>query len=180
VTTGPDIRTGSAAALALLVSRHRSAVWVIARNMCATVRDAEEVVRQTFLSVWHDAGALPADAGFAIWLYRTAMRNALALSEQDVRRPSCSLEPLLPVFDSAGCLVPDKGRWSEVEERKIGPLLHEAMECLDDQTRAAFVLRDLLDLPLEQVAMVLETAPAAVNQQAHRARLMLRGFIEWL
>jgi len=172
------VRTGSAAAFALLVARHRNAVWVIARNMCATLRDAELVLQQTFLSAWRDGGALAPGARFATWLYRMALRNALAQRERGCPKPSCSLESLLPAFDAAGRLPASEGRWSEVEARKIGGLLREALECMDDQTRAAFVLRDLLDLPLEEAAAVLETSPAAAGRDAHRARLMLRGFIE--
>ena len=73
-----------------------------------------------------------------------------------------------------------EGRWSEVEGMKLGGLLGEALECMDEPTRAAFVLRDLLDLPLEEAAAVLETSPAAAGRDAHRARLMLRGFLDRL
>jgi len=39
-------RRASGAALATLVMQHRDAVYVIARNMCATFRDAEEVLQR--------------------------------------------------------------------------------------------------------------------------------------
>jgi DNA-directed RNA polymerase specialized sigma24 family protein len=86
---------------------------------------------------------------------------------------------LLPVFDGARRLVASQGRWSEadLEEMEISGLLREALECLEDKTRAAFVLRDLLDLPLEEAGAVLEISPVAAGREAHRARLMLRGFI---
>ena len=172
------VRAGSTAAFALLVTRHRGAVWVIARNLSATPREAERVSQQTFLSVWRDASAFPPGATFSTCLYRMAVRNAL--TQRDGRRPSCSLESLLPRFDSAGRPVASEGRWSELDEMKLGGLLGEALECMDEPTRAAFVLRDLLDLPLEEAAAILETSPAATGREAHRARLMLRGFLDRL
>jgi RNA polymerase sigma-70 factor (ECF subfamily) len=179
------VRNGNAAAFAELATRHRGAVWVITRNMCATLRQAEQVLQQTFVSAWRDAGALPAGESFATGLYRSAIRNARAERQREGQKPSCSLESLLPVFDAKGGLVASQGRWTaideaKVEEMKISGLLREALECIDDQTRAAFVLRDLLDLPLEEAGAVLETSPAAVRREAHRARLMLRGFIDRL
>jgi len=43
-------------------------------------------------------------------------------------------------------------------------LLREALECIDDRSRGAFVLRDLLLLPIEEVADILQTSPQAVRR----------------
>ena len=178
-------RRGSGAAFAVLTTRHRDAVYAIARNMCATVRDAEQVLQQAFLAAWEELGSFPAGTKFTTWLYGIAMKAALGHRQSDRRSPSCSLEPFLPAFDSAGCVVESKGRWPELDGSSSEPiqitgLLREALECIDDQTRGAFVLRDVLRLPVDEVAAVLETSPAAVRRDAHRARLMLRGFIDQL
>ncbi|MGK2856904.1 MAG: sigma factor-like helix-turn-helix DNA-binding protein, partial [Thermoanaerobaculia bacterium] len=46
--------------------------------------------------------------------------------------------------------------------------------------REAFVLRDLEELPTADVAEALGLEPAAVRQRVHRARLMLRGYLNEL
>jgi DNA-directed RNA polymerase specialized sigma24 family protein len=56
-------------------------------------------------------------------------------------------------------------------------LLREALDFLDDDVRAAFVLCDLVDLPAEEAAAILKTSPERVRQNAHRARLLLQGFL---
>jgi len=177
-------RRGSGAAFAVLATRHRDAVYAIARNMCATVRDAEQVLQQAFLAAWEELGSFPAGKKFTTWLYGIAMKAALGHRQSDRRSPSCSLESFLPAFDSAGCVIESKGRWpldgSSSEPIHITGLLREALECIDDQTRGAFVLRYVLRLPVDAVAAVLETSPAVVRRDAHRARLMLRGFIRQL
>jgi DNA-directed RNA polymerase specialized sigma24 family protein len=58
--------------------------------------------------------------------------------------------------------------------------LRGALDCVDDQARATFVLRDLLELPSDEVAAILRTSPEVVRNDAHRLRLMLRGFIDQL
>ena len=178
-------RRGSGAAFAALVTLHGDAVHVIARNMCATVRDAEQVLQQTFLAAWRDLAFFPADARFTTWLYGIAMKTAMAHRQRDRRSPSSSLERFLPAFDRAGRLAESKGRWPELEgsasERtEVTGLLREVLECIDDQTRAAFVLRDLVQLPAEEAAVILQSSPPAVRRDAHRARLMLRGFLDQL
>jgi RNA polymerase sigma-70 factor, ECF subfamily len=178
-------RRGSGAAFAALVTRHREAVYAITRNMCATSGDAEEALKQAFLSTWRELASFPAGAKFTTWLYRIAMKTALAERQRDPRRASGSLEPFLPGFDRAGRLVSSNGRRPELdgsssERIQITGLLREALECIDDQTRGAFVLRDLLLLPVDEVAAILQTSPQAVRRDAHRARLMLCGFLNQL
>jgi len=181
-TLAERARSGSGAAFAALVRLHGEAVYAIARNMSVTARDAEEVLQQTFLSAWRDLGSLPAGARFTTWLYGIAMKTALAYRQAHRHSPWGSLEGLLPAFDRVGRLVATKGRWPELDDNSLEPvavtgLLREALECIDDQTRAVFVLRDVAQLPAEEVATILETSPEGVLRDAHRASLMLRGFI---
>jgi RNA polymerase sigma-70 factor (ECF subfamily) len=178
-------REGSGSAFAELVTRHRDAVYAIARNMSATIRDAEEVLQQAFLAAWRDLRSFTKGASFTTWLYRIAMKTALAQRQSDRRSPSLSLEPFRPAFDRAGRLVESKGRWPELDGSSAGRtqvtgLLREVLECIDDQPRAVFVLSDLLQLPVDETAAILEVSPPAVRRDAHNARLMLRGFIDQL
>jgi RNA polymerase sigma-70 factor (ECF subfamily) len=174
------VRQGSGASFATLVARHRDAVYRIARNMCATSSDAEEAIRQTFLSAYRDLGSLQTNGGFRTWLYGLAMKSALAGGKRAPPRPASRLEPLLPHFDQAGRLGASAGEWPDLERVKLAGVLHEALECMDDDVRAAFVLCDLAELPVDEAAAVLKTPPPAVRQRVHRARLLLRGFLERL
>jgi RNA polymerase sigma-70 factor (ECF subfamily) len=178
-------RKGSGAAFAALVTRHREAVYAIMRNMCATSGEAEQALQQAFLSAWRELGSFPGGARFTTWLYGIAMKTALERRQREGRRSSGSLEPFLPGFDRAGRLVASKGRRPELDGSSSGPfemtgLLREALECIDDRSRGAFVLRDILLLPVEEVAAILQTSPQAVRRDGHRARLMLSGFVSQL
>jgi len=51
---------------------------------------------------------------------------------------------------------------------------------MDDDVRTAFVLCDLVELPVEDAAQIVQSPPQAVRRRTHRARLMLRGFLERL
>jgi RNA polymerase sigma-70 factor (ECF subfamily) len=55
-----------------------------------------------------------------------------------------------------------------------------ALDRLPDLYRSAFVLRDLEELSTAEVAQVLGIDPATVRQRVHRARLMLRGYLNAL
>lgn len=178
-------RGGSGAAFALLVTRHSGAVYSIARNLSATTRDAEEVLQQAFLAAWREVHCLPDGARITTWLYGIAVKTALAHRQRNRRKRPCSLESFLPAFDPEGHLLPSKRHAPELDGNPLGRvemtgLLREALECVDDHTRAVFVLRDILELPVDETAAIMEVSPQKVQRDAHRMRLMLRGFTEQL
>jgi len=146
--------SGSAAAFAQLVERHGDAVYAIATNLCRSLDDAERTVQDAFLTAWRDFGFFPAGARFTTWLYRIATRIALA--------------------DGA------RGRRRRDEQADITAPLRGVLDCMDDRTRAAFVLCDLVELCAEETAVILDLPPPTVRREAHRARLLLRAFIDRL
>ena len=175
---------GSGTAFAALVARHCDTVYRIARNICASAGDAEEVTRQTFLSAYRDAGSWPSESSFRIWLYGIAMKKASAQRERASRGRAVWLEAFLPRFDADGGLEPG-GEWPELgsarlEQMNVAGFLREALDDMDERVRAAFVLCDLAQLPAEDAAAIVEASPEAVRGRVHRARLMLRGFLDRL
>jgi RNA polymerase sigma-70 factor (ECF subfamily) len=174
------VRHGSGAAFAALVARHRDTVYLIARNMCATSSDAEEAIRQTFLAAYRDLGSLQSSSGFRTWLYGIAMKTAQAGGKGARPVPGSWLEPLLPHFDQAGRLPAPASEWPDLERARITGVIREALECIEPGLRAAFVLCDLAELPVDEAAAILHISPSTIRQRVHRARLMLRGFLQRL
>src|SRR5258708_33564418 len=144
--------------------------------MCATARDTEEVVRGTFLSAYREVASRPAGS-FKTWLYGMALKAAM---ERRPARSPAAMERFLPRFDERGRLAGRVGEWPERSRAQVTGFLREAFDCLDDGVRAAFVLRDLLDLPAEGAAAGLQESTEVVSERVHRARLVLRGFLDRL
>src|SRR5262249_42723322 len=100
------------------------------------------------------------------------------------RRPAESLEAFLPRFDAQGRHLNTPAELQigcRVEELLDRRLLAEKVRAgiarLPDLYRDAFVLRDLEEMSTNEAAEVLGIDPAAVRQRVHRARLMLRGYL---
>jgi RNA polymerase sigma-70 factor (ECF subfamily) len=149
-------RRGSGRAFAKLVARHCDAVYRIAHNICTSADDAEEVTRQTFLSAYRRARSRPGDASFRTWLYGIAIRMAVRQ-----RRGAMRTSPV-----------------QAADVSDLAVFLREALDCVDDEARAAFVLCDLVDLPPEDASAILEVPVGVVRRRAHRARLLIRGLLD--
>ena len=175
-------RDGCDAAFAALMTRYGDSVYGIVRNMCATAREADELTQQTFVSAYREIASLPADSAFSTWLFRTAVKTSLVerrpMRVTAARMPQRSMtagnEDRLPIS------LPQK--WPDLTDPALEPgnftvPLREALERMDDGVRAAFVLRDLAELPPRETAAILQISSRKIGLRVHRARLMLISVI---
>jgi RNA polymerase sigma-70 factor (ECF subfamily) len=178
-------RDGSRSAFAALVERHQAAIYRLAMRMSHNQGDAEEITQETFFLAHRGIGSFQGDARFRTWLYRIAMNQALMLRRATKRRPTQSLEVVMPASADLGIAAcSGRGRSSggdgdnasdELSHTKqLVERAYQALGQLDESLRAALVLRDLEELSAEEAAQVLGISPEAVRQRAHRGRLKLR------
>jgi len=169
-----------------LVERHQELVYRLARRLTASVADAEDVLQETFVLAYRRLGGFRGDAKFSTWLYRIAANSAKMLRRERARRPTEPLDEYLPRFDRLGrhARDVDHARAADadtiLDRKKLALRAREGLERLPDRYRLPFVLRDLEELPSEEVASILGISTTLVRQRVHRARLMLRGYLSHL
>lgn len=135
-------------------------------RMLGSVSEAEDVVQDAWLrwqGVQRDVDSPSA------YLTRIVTRLCLdrmksARSRREVYVGPWLPDPLLSVTDPAESVADD-----------LTVTLMLAMERLSPRERAAFLLHDVFDVALKDVAAALDTEPAAVRQLASRARKHVRG-----
>ena len=183
-TLAARVAAGDASAFGALVERYQQRVYRLACRL-TNETDAADILQETFLQAFKNLSSFRGDSRFGTWLYRIATNASLMHRRSRARRPTESLEPFLPRFDASGRhgATPDElrvaARAEELLDRAtLASRARDGLARLPDIYRDAFVLRDLEDMPTSDVAEVLGIEPAAVRQRVHRARLMLRGFLQ--
>jgi RNA polymerase sigma-70 factor (ECF subfamily) len=146
---------------------HRSLLFTVAYEVLGTAADAEDVVQETWLR-WDGLGP---DARAEVqnpraYLVRAVTRQALNRLRSMARRREDYVgewlpEPLLTTPDIA-------------EDVELADSLSMAMlmvlETLTPTERAVFVLREVFDVPFDEIAEAVDKSAAAVRQIAHRSR----------
>jgi RNA polymerase sigma-70 factor, ECF subfamily len=172
------VRRGERAAFELLVERHENRVYRLAMRMSRNSSDAEDITQDTFLRAHGSIDSFRGHSRFGTWLYRIAMNEALMRRRAARRRPTTPLDVVAPQFEDRGHPSAATGGVCSaerlLEERQLAQRVQDALDELDEPSRAALVLRDLEELSAEEAADILGTTPQAVRQRAHRARLKLR------
>ena len=172
-------REGEHAAFVVLVARWGDRIHRLAMCMTHNPSDAEEIVQETFLRAHKAIRWFQGESRFGTWLYRIAMNEALMRRRAARRRPTESLDALMPRFGDVGLAseVAAEGADDLADCHAASLRVRDALEQLDEPQRTALVLRDLEELTAEEAAEILGVTPEAVRQRAHRARLKLRELL---
>jgi RNA polymerase sigma-70 factor (ECF subfamily) len=175
---------GDESAFEALVRRYQARAYRLAFRLVGADGDPQDALQEAFLQVFRKLASFRGESRFATWLFRIVTNAALMQRRSRSRRPAESLEAFLPRFDANGlhAATPAELRVAAradelLDQRTLAERAREGIERLPEAYRAAFVLRDLEELPTAEVALVLGLEPAAVRQRVHRARLMLRGYL---
>lgn len=157
-------RAGDSHAQRQLYERYHRTVYRLALRLGGH-QEAADLVQEIFLRVFAGLDSFRGTAAFSTWLYRVAVNECLRYRRRQPQR----LEPLNsePATAAAG---PER----RVEQAE---LLELALERLDNQLRAVFLLRETEGLSYGQIAKVLEIPPGTVASQLSRARAELKAFL---
>ncbi|MFV2063830.1 MAG: RNA polymerase sigma factor [Chloroflexota bacterium] len=127
---------------------------------------AQDAVQEALVSAWKDVRALRDPDAWDAWLHRITVWACYKAAKKERRRHQVELKVVsdpgpTTTFDSADALA-DR----DLVERELNdlPLDH----------RAVIVLRFYLDLPLDEVADILDIPVGTVKSRLHRALASLR------
>jgi RNA polymerase sigma-70 factor, ECF subfamily len=168
---------GDKRAFAQLVETYERRVYNLARKMMRNPQDAEDVLQETFLSVYRHLDTFRGDSSFATWLYRIAMNASLMKLRGHKELPISLDEPI--DSDGDGALPREIVDWGITPEEALlngetRAQMDAAVAALPEILRAVFVLREIEGLNVEETANILGISVPNVKTRLHRARMLLR------
>jgi len=170
------IRKGDDSAFEILVSEHSSRILSLAWRLAGNREEAEDIAQEAFLRLHRNLADFRGDSSIATWLHRTVTRLAIDyLRRQKIRqrifffrRNSQEADPL--DFVPSSTPSPDE----HIFAGEIGRHLEMAMQRLSAQQRVVFSLRHFEEMPLREIADLLELEEGTVKSHLHRAVSILR------
>jgi RNA polymerase sigma-70 factor (ECF subfamily) len=132
--------------------------------MIGSVSEAEDIVQEAFLR-YHRAQPAEVENPKA---YLSAVTTRLAIDHLRSARARRE-EYVGPWLPEPLLTAPDVAEDVELAE-SVSMAMMLVLETLTPTERAVFVLREVFDLPYDEIADAVDKSPAAVRQIAHRAR----------
>lgn len=161
-----SIQNGDMVAFNEMVNRYKDRLMNVIGRMLSSTEEAEDIVQETFVRVYQHRQSFNFNHCFSTWIYTIALN--LARNELRKRKKFKFYE-----------ISEMQGNETEFAvEMKIPSRLPEeikaAMEELPEKYRTAFLLRDIQEMPYEEVAKILSVPLGTVKSRVNRARMILR------
>src|SRR5262245_23618900 len=171
------------AAFEELLDRYEDKVFRLAYRFVRNETEAQEILQDTFLSIWRKLHTFKGDAQFSSWLYRVAANAALMRLRAQRRHPEISTEELPTGYlDNNGQLPAAGENWArrpddQLQSEELREHIQRAVDALPELYRTVFLIRDVEGLSTEETAEVLNISVPTVKTRLHRARIALRDAI---
>lgn len=162
-----DCRKGDAKAFANLVAKHQQLVYRLAFRLLGDDDEAKDMTQETFIKVWLGLDRYQEEFRFSTWLYRVTCNvcydRLRCLAHSPTRSP-IELDGI-----SERCMSEE-----DVEQSFIGRELREwlfrATEALPAKQKLVFVLRELEELEVNEVAYMTGLSALQIKQNLYLAK----------
>jgi RNA polymerase sigma-70 factor (ECF subfamily) len=164
-------REGDEAAFAALVEEHAAPLFRFFRARGADEHDAEDLVQETFLKLYEARRRYDPAYAFRTWLFTVGRRCQVSRWRRERRRVR------LPAAAGAALeAAPDRS--AVVEAAGVARLWTRARQALPERQYEALWLRYGEELPMAEVAAVMEITEGNARVLLHRARAGLQRELE--
>ena len=165
------VQQGDTDSFEILVRRHQRTIFNLVYRLLGDYDEAAEVAQEVFLSAYKSIGQFRGDANFSTWLYRIGLNHASTRrkSLNNTQQRHVALDGTEVIAD--GVADPAKS----FEHKEIQQQVQQALNRLDPADARIILLRDLQDVPYEDVAEMLDIPVGTVKSRLHRARQALKA-----
>ncbi len=174
---------GDPAAFETLVRDHSARLLAVIRRLVRNEDDAREALQDAFVSIFKSIATFSGSSGLSTWLHRVAVNAGLMKLRTRRRHPEVAIDDLLPKFSADGHEAIPNEPWElpadELAARaETRAQVRQWIDELPESYRVVLLLRDLEELPTEEVARMLDATPNAIKIRVHRARQALRALLD--
>ena len=173
---------GDQTAFSELTRRNYSSSFKLAVSILRDWQEAEDEVQNAYWKAYQHIGQFQQDSKFSTWMTRIVVNQCLMRLRQVRRANFLYLDDTL-IGEERGTLeLVDRGDSPEQQlgTKELGALLKQEIRRIPPLLRSVFLLRDVNELPMAEVAERLGISVAAAKSRLLRARIELRTRLEKL
>jgi RNA polymerase sigma factor (sigma-70 family) len=176
-------QSGDKSALNELVRSVQDRVYALCMRMLANPADAEEASQEILVKVITHLSTFRGESAFTTWVHRIAANHLVDARAERNKRAAMSFEALAAMVDAGVREAPSAAAGgddatSRVLAEEVRITCTQAMLlCLDPEHRIAYVLGEIVELPGDEAAWVLDITPDAFRKRISRARETVVDFM---
>lgn len=164
-----QVKEGDLRAFEKLVQSTRQAGLNIAYGILNDPLDAEEILQEAYLQVYHNIGKLKAPEAFRSWFGKIITHLAFRRSREKGRFKTFSLDSMDQETAAAAIAEPET---LVLKKEQHGQII-DALKTLPDEYRAALIMREWEEYSYQEISEVLDVPLGTVKSRIFSARKLL-------
>lgn len=167
-------KEGDMQAFRQLMEQYQHYAYQLAYRILHCEEDAKDTVQETFIRVWQHLSRFNLKKKFTTWLYRIVVNQSIDKLRQRKRRSEVTVR-----HESDSIFTdPQQNPEDCCMNKETIDRIRQAMNHLPLKQRLIFILRDLQQHSVKEVAEVLRCSQQTVKSNLHYARRNMRKLIE--
>ena len=153
---------------------HLRRIFLLIYHIVGSVEDAQDLTQETCIKALQRRDQLRDFTKAGHWLSRIASNTAIDFLRRHGRAATISIDDLVHPLRSPAERDPEQQLLRAERTRN----LQDGLNRLTERERLALLLRDVEDLPAEEVAAVLNCGKATVRSHIANARVKFKRYLE--
>ncbi len=158
-------------ALRLIVDKYGSKLYWHIHRLVLVHDDTDDVLQNTFISVWKNLKNFRSDSSIYTWLYTIATNEALTLIKKRERQSAVPLDDLESIF----AISPEGETWFDGNEAERK--LQNAILTLPEKQKVVFTMKYFEEMTYEDMSNILGTSVGALKASYHHAVKKIEHFL---
>lgn len=169
-------KSGNRDAFNELISNYTDRIYRLAWKLSGNEEDASDIFQETFLKAVDNIDSFRLESSFGTWLYTIAMNVMRTCFAKRKRMQLKPIEEYMP--DHANGTSSKLLDWGDPHDLFENAQLREMIDAflleMSTENSTPFILRYLEEMPVKEIAEVMDLSVPAVKSRILRARLALR------
>ncbi len=157
---------GDRQAFRQLVERHQQFVYALAYRFVGRVTDAEDITQETFIRLWKNLLRYRRENKLTTWLFKITTNLCLDFLKSAYNKHSTHT---VDVAGQTG-MVSDSRADRPMLEEELRMAMEKITTDLSPKQKAVFILRDMEDRDMDEIAEILGMSPGQVKSNLYYAR----------
>ena len=171
-----EVLRGNPEAFSPIVEKYRQLAFSLSMKITRNREDAEEAAQDAFVKAYKSLESFKGGAAFRTWFFRIVYTTAI----YRVRRSKQFTVSLEDYKLSDNDILDTENAIGQMNAEERSLQLHKAMEMLAPEESAILNLYYFEDLPVEEIAIIMDLSASNVKVKLFRTRKKLYGQLHGL
>ncbi|MBU2887763.1 RNA polymerase sigma factor [Gilvimarinus agarilyticus] len=175
------IANGSQEALEQLYTHYSDRVYNTLISYTKNTEDAEELLQDVFVTIYHTAHSFQFSSSISTWIYRIAVNKSLDFLRKKKSQKRAGIFTSIYLknsteikYESPDFVHPGV----KLENKEDAKLLFRAIDNLSENQKTAFILTQIEGLPQKEVAEIMDQSRKSIESLVQRAKQNLKQALE--